>query len=446
MAARLRSILADTRPLRHVHFKRLFLAFIITTIGAQLTVVSVPAQIWTLTQDSGYVGLTGVFGLVPLVIFGLWGGAIADAFDRRLVLLVATIGLVVLGFAFFLQSWLNVNNVWVILGLFAVQQGFFGVNSPARTAILPALVDPEELPAATALNTTVLTFGGIAGPLVGGMLIPVLGFDLLYLLDAIFLLATLYAVVKLPPLPPAPTEDGAAPRKAGLASIVEGLRYTLVNKIILMSFVIDLIAMIFGMPRILIPQIANRDFGGPLEGGWQLAVLFAAIPAGAFLGGVLSGWVSRVERHGRAVVLAVLVWGAAIVGFGLMVWLANGTIWPWFWLAVGFLMVGGTADLISSAFRQTMLLQVATDAVRGRIQGVFFVVVVGGPRVADVIHGAPAAAIGAGPTSALGGVAVLVGTLIAVAAAPAFWRYRARTRPERPGQANTEQARTESDV
>lgn len=401
----------------------MWLAYIVTTIGAQLTVVSVPAQIWMITQDSFYVGLTGIFGLVPLIIFGLWGGAIADAFDRRSVLIVATVGLIVMGFLFFLQSWLNLNNVWVILGLFSLQQAFFGLNSPARTAILPDLVSPGELPAANALNTTVLTFGGIAGPLIGGSMIPVLGFDLLYLLDAIFLLATLYAVVKLHKMPPAPHPVTGDKPVAGLRSIVVGLRYSWLNKIILVSFVVDLIAMVFGMPRILIPQIANVDFGGPLAGDWRMAVLYASMPAGAFLGGVFSGWVSRVTRQGRAIILAIGVWGLAMIGFGLSVTFANGRVWPLFLGASLFFVLGGVADMVSAAFRQTILLESASAEVRGRIQGVFFVVVVGGPRLADIIHGAPAGVFGAGPTSVVGGLLVVVGVVIAAALTPAFWRY-----------------------
>ncbi|MCT1459263.1 MFS transporter [Aestuariimicrobium sp. p3-SID1156] len=432
MPARLRSILADTRPLQHPDFRRLWFAYIITTIGAQLTVVSVPAQIWAITRDSGYVGLTGLFGLVPLVVFGLWGGAIADAFDRRLVLLVSTLGLIVLQFLFAAQAFFEWHNVWVILGLFAVQQAFFGLTSPARMAILPALVPRELLPAANALNTTVMTFGGIAGPLVGGMLIPVLGFALLYFVDGLFLLATLYAVMKLPPMPPMASDSGAR-RSVGMRSIAEGLRYTLANRIILMSFVVDLIAMIFGMPRILIPQMADVDFGGPIEGGWRLAVLFAAMPAGAFLGGVLSGWVSRVERQGRAVTVAIVVWGLTMVGMGFAVWQAQGRIWPWLWVAVLFFALGGAADMASASFRQTMLLTAATDEVRGRIQGVFLVVVVGGPRIADLIHGRPAASIGAGPTTMWGGALVVAGTILAVALVPAFWRYRTNS-PARVSQ------------
>lgn len=416
----LRDHLIDTRPLVHPHFRRLWLAGIATMIGAQLTVVSVPAQIWTLTQDSGFVGLTGLFGLVPLLVFGLWGGAIADAFDRRTVLMVTTGGLIVTSFLFFLQSWLQNDNVWVILAIFSIQQAFFAVNSPARSAITPQLVPAHQIPAANILSTTVFLLGGVAGPLVGGSLIPVLGFTWLYLADSVLLLSTLYAVIMLPPMLP----QGSTQNRPGIQSILEGLRYLRLHQVLLFSFLVDIIAMVFGMPRILFPQAANLDFGGPREGGLALALLFAAIPLGGVLGGVVSGWVGRVERQGRAVVWCVAVWGVAVVVFGAAVWAGRGAMWPWLAVALLALAIGGAADTASSAFRGTMLLEAADDDVRGRLQGVFFIVVVGGPRVADVLHGAAAAQWGAGLTSLLGGVLVVLGMLVVPAVAPAFWRYR----------------------
>ncbi len=194
-------MLADTRPLRQPDFRRLWTANIITVIGAQLTVVAVPAQIYAITGSSGMVGLTGLFGLVPLVIFGLWGGALADHLDRRTLLEITTIGLVVTSGLFALQAFLRWDNVWVLLGLFALQQAFFAVNQPTRTAVLPKLLPVAQLPAANALNMTVFSAGAIAGPLVGGALIPVLGYAWLYLVDTITLFATLYAVYRLPRMP-----------------------------------------------------------------------------------------------------------------------------------------------------------------------------------------------------------------------------------------------------
>ena len=421
--------LADTRPLKNLHFRRLWTANIVTVIGAQLTVVAVPAQIYAMTGSSAYVGLTGVFGLVPLVVFGLWGGALADTFDRRRILMVTTIGLIASSAAFWAQSAAGVNNVWLLLSIFAVQQAFFAVNQPTRTAVLPRLLPPEELPAANSLNMTVMQAGAIAGPLVGGALIPVLGFSLLYLVDTVFLFATLWAVFWLPALKP-DLPDGVKPKTPGLRSVIDGLGYLRGHPVLLMSFVVDLIAMVFGMPRALFPQMAHEDFGGPSEGGVAFALLFIAIPLGAVVGGVLSGWVSRVERQGRAVVVSILVWGASIAVAGGALFFADGQIFPVLPIVVIALMVGGAADMASAAFRQTMLQSAASDDVRGRLQGVFIVIVAGGPRIADVTHGASAAAVGTAVTVAGGGLFVIIGTVLAAIAVPAFWRYRISLRQE----------------
>jgi MFS family permease len=417
-----RGLFADTTPLRNPYFRRLWSANIVTVIGAQLTVVAVPAQIYAITGSSAYVGLTGLFGLVPLVVFGLWGGALADVMDRRTLLIVSTLGLIATSAAFWLQAALGSGDVWLLLGLFAVQQAFFGVNQPTRSAILPKLLPDEQLPAANALNMTVMMAGAIAGPLVGGALIPVVGFSWLYLVDTCTLFATLSAVVRLPRL----RVEGAA-GTPGLRAVADGLRYLRGHRVLLMSFVVDLIAMIFGMPRALFPEMAHVDFGGPAEGGLAFALLFAAIPIGSVIGGVLSGWVSRVQRQGLAVVVAIVVWGVAITGFGVFVSLAGVSTNLMLVLAVLMLVVGGAADMSSAAFRQSMLQGAAADAVRGRLQGVFIVVVAGGPRIADVAHGGVAAVIGTGATAAGGGVLVVVLVIAAALAVPAFVRYRLGT-------------------
>lgn len=405
-------------------------AQIVTTIGAQLTVVSVPAQLWQLRHDSSIVGLTGIFGLVPLLVFGLWGGALADHFDRRKLALGAGIGLVISSALFAVQAFAGLHNVWLILGLFALQQSFFAITAPARTAMLPSLVEPGELAAANALNTTVFLFGGIAGPLVGGMLIPLLGFGWLYLVDAVFLLSTLYAVWKLPPMLPRRDSTSSAPTsRPGLRSIADGLGYLKGSPVLLMSFVVDLVAMIFGMPRVLFPQLADVNFGGPGDGGTALALLFAAIPIGGFLGGIFSGWVSRVRQHGVAILVCILVWGLCVIGFGVACLKAGGTMLPWLVVAVVAMAVGGASDTASSAFRSTMLMQAADDDVRGRLQGVFFVVVVGGPRVADVAHGFAAARVGAGWASLWGGVLVVVGVAVCALFGRSFRRYTAPIPP-----------------
>lgn len=415
----IRGLFADTTPLRNPHFRRLWSANIITVVGAQLTVVAVPAQIYAITGSSAYVGLTGLFGLVPLVVFGLWGGALADVVDRRSLLIITTVGLIATSAAFWAQAAVGADDVWLLLCLFAVQQAFFAVNQPTRNAILPKLLPLAELPAANSLNMTVLQAGAIAGPLAAGALIPVVGFSWLYLADTIALFATLGAVIRLPRLP----VEGAA-GTPGLRAVIDGLRYLRGHPVLMMSFVVDLIAMIFGMPRAMFPEIAHLDFGGPSEGGIAFALLFAAIPIGAVIGGVFSGWVSRVERQGLAVVVAIVVWGLAITGFGLAVALADTARTLMLAIAVLMLVIGGAADMASAAFRMSMLQSAASDEVRGRLQGVFIVVVAGGPRIADVAHGSAAAVVGTAAAAAGGGILVVLLVIVAALAVPVFVRYR----------------------
>ncbi len=422
LADRLRPLVADTRPLENAHFRRLWIAQIITVIGAQLTVVAVPAQIYAQTGSSAYVGLTGVFGLVPLVVFGLYGGALADHVDRRTLMLISTVGLVVTSALFWLQAALELTNVWVLLGLFSLQQAFFAINSPTRQAILPKLLPPHQLPAANSLSMTVFQAGAIAGPLIAGMLIPVTGYAWLYFVDTLTLFATLHAVLRLPPLP----IDGERLRGTpGLRSVLDGFVYLRTQPVLLMSFVVDLIAMIFGMPRALFPEIAHVSFRGPEEGGLAFAALYAAIPAGSVLGGVFSGWLSRVEAHGRVVLISIAIWGVGVMGFAAAIPLAAhlGDVA----LAIGVvcLAIAGAADVASAAIRSSMLQSAADDRVRGRLQGVFTVVVAGGPRLADVVHGAVAFSIGTALTTGVGGGLVVIGMVVCAIAVPSFARYRA---------------------
>lgn len=415
-------LLADVTPLRNEHFGRLWAANIVTVIGAQLTVVTVPAQIYAMTSSSGYVGLAGLFGLVPLVIFGLYGGALTDHFDKRLLLQITTLGLITTSGAFFVQALVGNRNVWLLLSLFALQQAFFGINQPARVALIPDILSsPSELPAANSLNMTVFAGGSIAGPLIAGVLIPLVGYPWLYLIDTLTLTATLYAVWRLPRLLP---RRGPTTRAPGLASVVDGFRYLGTQPVVLMSFVVDLIAMVFGMPRALFPAIAHLDFGGPTTGGIAFALLYAAVPAGAALGGLFSGWVSTVTRHGRTTILAVAVWGLGVAIFGWAAQSAGSRVTPWLVVGVIALAVAGAADMVSSAFRQTILLSAASEDVRGRLQGVFVVVVAGGPRIADVLHGAAADTWGTDVVVMGGGLLVLAGLAVATALVPSYWRYR----------------------
>ena len=414
-----RSWLADVRPLRHPAYRRLFTANTISMVGAQLTVVAVPAQIYALTGSSAYVGLTGLFGLVPLVVFGLWGGALDDHLDRRTILRVTKLGLMVTSGIFWLLSATGTAGPWSLLTVFAAQQAFFAVSSPTLGAVLPRLLPDDLLPAANALGMTVFTAGAVAGPLLAGVLLPLTGYPWLYAIDTLLLVAPLWAVSRLPSMP----VEGVA-GSPGLRSVFDGFAYLATQPVLLMSFVVDIIAMVFGMPRALFPELARKAFDGPPEGGFAFALLFAAIPAGAVLGGVLSGWVSRVSRQGLAVVVAIVVWGLAMAGFGVVTLFADLAPQVVLWVAAGLLAIGGAADMVSAAFRTSMLQTAATDEMRGRLQGVFIVVVAGGPRIADVAHGSAAALTGAAVAAAGGGLLVVLLVVLASIAVPSFVNHR----------------------
>ncbi|MEU7059489.1 MFS transporter [Streptomyces sp. NPDC046197] len=401
----------DTRPLRRPAYRRLWSSTIVTAVGSQLTAVAVPKQIYDITGSSAWVGYASLAGLLPMVAFALWGGAVADTVDRRRLLLITNCGIAVTSLLFWLQAVTGLDSVVALMALLAVQQAFFGLNSPARNASIARLVPEVELPAANALGSTVMQTGLVAGPLLAGALIPVIGLPSLYLVDAVALCVTVWAVARLPALPPL---AGSAARRAGVREIAAGFRYIARHKVLLLSFLADIIAMVFGMPRALFPQLAAQTYASYGE-GLALGLLFAAIPVGAVVGGLFSGTFSRARRHGLMVIGAVTAWGAAVAGFGLRRNL---------WIAVAFLAAAGVADMVSMVFRGAILLSAATDEMRGRMQGVFTVVVAGGPRLADVLHGTAGSAFG--PRAAVVGGGLLVVALILGLAAtvPALRRYR----------------------
>ncbi|MFD7459887.1 MULTISPECIES: MFS transporter [unclassified Streptomyces] len=401
----------DTRPLRRPAYRRLWTSTIVTAVGSQLTAVAVPKQIYDITGSSAWVGYASLAGLLPLVVFALWGGAVADSVDRRKLLLVTNSGIAVTSLLFWVQAVTGFESVGVLMVLLALQQAFFGLNSPARTASIARLVPAEELAAANALGSTVTQTGLVAGPLLAGALIPVVGLPELYLIDAVALCVTVWAVVRLPALPPL---GGPAVRRAGLREIAAGFRYIALHKVLLLSFLADMVAMVLGMPRALFPQLAAETYGSYGE-GLALGLLFAAIPVGAVAGGLFSGTFSRARRHGLMVIGAVVAWGVAITGFGLSRSL---------WIAVAFLVLAGVADMVSMVFRGAILLSAATDEMRGRMQGVFTVVVAGGPRLADVLHGTAGSAFGPRTAVAGGGLLVVVVMLALAAVSPALRRHR----------------------
>ncbi len=408
--SRFRRIGPDTRPLAIPAYRRLFLGQVTTVIGAVLTTVAVQQQIFDITGSSAWVGFASLVALVPLVVFGLLGGAIADTYDRRKLLMITSIGIAATSIGLWIGALSGSESVWVVLGLLALQQGFFAVNQPTRSAIVPRLVPLDLVPAANALGMTVFSLGVIVGPMLVGILIPLVGLPWLYFIDALTLVAILYAVVKLPPIPPLGL-------RRGRAKVLDGLAYLRLKPLLLMTFVVDIIAMVCGMPRALFPQMAQETFGGPPGGGLALGLLNAGLAIGSLIGGLTGGWIHRIYRQGIAIVAAIMLWGLSMALFGTTSVL---------WLAVLYLAIGGWADLVSAVYRSTILQVTATDEMRGRIQGVFTVVVAGGPRLADFVHGVVADATSTAFAVIAGGIATIVLTAVAALLGRSLWRYDTR--------------------
>ncbi|WP_298801860.1 MFS transporter [uncultured Pseudokineococcus sp.] len=408
----LRGVLLDTTPLRVPAYRRLLTSSAVSAVGSQLTAVAVPVEVFRITGSSTWVGVASAAGLVPLVVFSLWGGSVADVVDRRSLMAVSVAGIAASSALLALHAVLGVESLAVLLGLVVVQQAFFGLYAPARGAAVPRLVPARQLPAAMALSTTVFGVGAVAGPLLAGALIPLVGLPLLYLVDALGLLAALALVLRLPAMP----VTGEPGRRAGAGSVLAGLRYIGTRQVLLVSFLADVLAMVLGMPRALFPVMAHEVYGGPADGGLALGVLYAAIPVGSLLGGLFSGRVVRMRRHGALVLASVALWGAAVAAVGLTTSL---------WVAAVLLAVAGAADLGSMVFRGAILQTAATDEMRGRLQGVFTVVVVGGPRLADLLHGAAGDLLGARAAIGLGGLLVVVATGVLALRARQFRRYTA---------------------
>lgn len=396
----------DLRPLRIAPYRRLLVGQGTAFIGTMLTQVAVPVEVYALSKSSFQVGLVGLVGLVPIVCFGLYGGAIADAVDRRTLYFWASLGTWLVTLGLLAQTLLGLDSVPLILGLVAIQSGCFAVASSARGAIIPRIVPLELVPAANTLNFTVGNVGQVLGPLVAGVLVGLPnGYALAYGTDACLFTVALYSALRLPAIAP-----DAAARPAGLRAVAEGLRFIGSNPVLLMSFLVDIGAMVLAMPRSLFPAVADHRFPG------SVGLLYAAIPVGSVLAGLMSGWIGRVRRQGVALTLSVVAWGLAIAVSGIA---------PSLWLVLLCLALAGAADLISAVFRQTILQTFAPDEMRGRMQGVFIAVVAGGPRLGDLRAGAMASATTVTLSWSAGGLACAVLVLLSVLVR-SFWTYDSR--------------------
>ena len=408
-------LLADLTPLRVSRdYRLLFAGNSVSYLGRQLTVVAVPFQVFTITDSSLAVGMVGLATVVPLVTLSLAGGAIADAVDRRKLLLVTQLLSAVTSAGLALNASSSSPRLWPIYVLAALSAGLAGVDLPARNAMIPNLVGRELYPSAAALGQIQFQIGQVAGPALAGVIISQVSLAAAYWIDVASFAAAVAGILLIAPQPP---EGGGT--RASLASIGEGLRYLKGRRLLVSTFVIDIDAMVFGMPRALFPALGTGFFGG---GAATVGLLYAAPGTGALVGALFTGWVGRVRYQGRAVILSVLVWGAAIAAFGLV---------PWLPLGLFLLAVAGAADVVSAVFRNTILQLSVPDGLRGRLSSVHIAVVTGGPQLGDAEAGAVAALTSPRFSVVSGGVACMLGVLALLRIAPELARYDAEAQTRR---------------
>jgi len=405
-----RRLAIDLGPLRRrPPFRRLFIGQTISTFGSEIAAVAAPFQLYQLTHSTLQVGLLSLCELFPLLTLTIVGGALADAVDKRKLLLVTEVLLafVALGFAF--NASLDQPRVWAIYVLVTVAMSIFSLGVAGMNSTIPRLVDEDELTAAIAIENVYGSTTNVAGPALGGVLIAVLGLKGAYLLDAATFTASLWSIWRLPALPAAHDAE-----RASLRTIAEGFRFVKRKKVLLGMFLVDSNAMVFGMPRALFPALAIGRFNG---GAGVLGLMYAAPYAGALAASLVSGWIGHVRRQGLVVAVAAALWGVAIALFGFAETL---------WLALLLLAAAGAADNVSAVLRGTILWTVTPDPLRGRLSGIEFAQVAATPALGNVEAGLVASLTSLRFSIVSGGLACVAGTFVIALAVPALIRYDAR--------------------
>lgn len=403
--SRFRRLALDITPLRVSRdFRLVWTGLLVTSVGSQFTLVAVFVQITRLTGSEAAVGATGLAWLSGLVIGSLTGATILDAWDRRTLLALAQVGMLAGVSVLLLGALSGEPPLGVIYGGLAVMAACSAIDGPTRSAMTPRLLGSELIPAAQALNQVVWNTAGLVGPAVAGLLVARVGVTLAYAVDLVSVVGMLAAALAVRPMPPENIERA----ERGFRAICEGFAFVRRSRLLLSTFVIDLIAMIFGLPRALFTFLADPEVVG---------LLFSAPAVGALLGALTSGWTRHVHRQGLAVIVAVAAWGVSIAAFGL-----SHQSLPF---ALAMLAAAGWADVISAIYRSTILQVSVPERLRGRLSGIHILVVTGGPRLGDLEAGIVASWITPSFSVVSGGVACILGAGIVALAFPELRRYRA---------------------
>jgi MFS family permease len=410
---RLRSLAVDVRPLRHRDFRLLWTGEILSETGSNIAVVAVFLQVYRITGSAAAVGLIGLVQLVPLMIGSLFGGPLIDRLDRRKLLLWAQMAQAVGSVLLLASTLVHPAPLVLVYAGAAIVAGVSGFALATRSAMTPTLVPDEMLPSALALNQVMWQTALIVGPALGGVIVGQLGLGWAYAVDVVSFGATITAVALMRPHPPLVSPLGDEDEPSGWQRLADGFRFLKGRRVLQSTFAIDLVAMVFGMPRSLFPVLAATQFDAGAE---VVGILFSAVSVGALAGALTSGWVHRIQRQGFAVIVAVAVWGCAIAAFGLV-----GDRLP---VALVCLAVAGGADVVSAVFRSTILQDSVPDDLRGRLSGIHITVVAGGPRIGDAEAGFAAAAFGPTVSVVSGGVLCVAGVGALALLVPEFARYR----------------------
>jgi MFS family permease len=408
-SSRLRALLPDLAPWRaSVDFRRLWVSGTISNFGSFLTLVALPVQLKELTGSAAAVGAIGAVELLPLVVFGLYGGALADALDKRKLIVWTEAGQGLLSAALLLNALLPHPVVWPLYVVAALSSALVSVQRPALDSLFPRIVAHEHLPAAASLNSLRWTVGGVAGPAVAGVVVAYAGLGWAYGADLLTFVVSVALVVRIAASPAA--HEAAKP---SLRAIAEGARYAWGRKELLGTYAVDLAAMFLAMPLAVLPFLADE-----LDADWSLGLMYAAVPLGSLLVSLTSGWTSRVHRHGRLVVLAAALWGLAIAGAGVV-----GNVW----LVLLFLTVAGGCDMVSGIFRGAMWNQTIPDELRGRLAGIELLSYSVGPTVGQVRSGGFAAWWGVRASVWSGGLLCVGAVGLLALCLPKLMTYDVRT-------------------
>jgi MFS family permease len=399
-------MLINLSPLKkYPDYRNLFIGQMVSFLGTMVSYVAIPYQVYDLTKSSMYVGLLGTVQLVPVLVFGLLGGSVADSMDRRKLILISEAVMCIACLALMINAALAAPNIWVIFAATALMQSANGFHRPAMEAMTQKLVLPEDFASVGALSSFRYTFAAVLGPALGGLLIAMYGAKTAYIFDLATFMVAMFTVWKIRKMP-APENS----KKAGLESILEGLRYAWVRPELMGTYIVDIVAMTFAFPVALFPAM-GVEWGGATAAG----ALYSAMAVGSLLMTLLSGWTTKVLRHGRAVVVSAAAWGVAVIFLGYA---------PNLWTALLCLGVAGASDMISALFRGVIWNESVPNEMRGRLAGIEMISYMTGPLIGNARAGWMATVSSNQTSIVSGGILCVIGVLICGFALPQFWKYK----------------------